>query len=70
MLWMQNEQKCKNAVFCESRRFVQSGCLSDCAIFCLCCSPVLLRLLVQRAADRPNILFIISDDHAYQAVSA
>ena len=32
--------------------------------------PLLLSLLSGQAADRPNILFIFSDDHALQAISA
>ena len=31
---------------------------------------VLLAVVHASAAERPNILFIISDDHGYQAVSA
>src|SRR4051794_16435397 len=37
-------------------------CLSAISVAVLCCGAI--------AADRPNILFIMSDDHAYQAISA
>ncbi|MDP4897330.1 MAG: sulfatase-like hydrolase/transferase, partial [Akkermansiaceae bacterium] len=35
-----------------------------------CCLIALLLALPARSAERPNILFIFSDDHAWQAVSA
>src|SRR5262249_10320452 len=37
-----------------------------CALFVISC----VLCWTARAADRPNILFIMSDDHAYQAISA
>ncbi len=36
-----------------------------CLQFCLCCTST-----EERKPQRPNILFIMSDDHAYQAISA
>src|SRR6186997_23116 len=39
-------------------------------LFLALLAPVALAPLPAAAADKPNIVFIFSDDHAYQAISA
>src|SRR5215510_8132507 len=43
---------------------------APCSLVAVVLASLLAHAMIAIAADRPNILFVMSDDHAYQAVGA